>query len=94
MSDFDQNRQSSDASGGPVWSLAALSFALLLCSVLAAKLIGDKVDSELSQVTAAFASSGQFRKSASRAVDPVVTGSIPRKDLSGGAAAARGPAAR
>jgi hypothetical protein len=94
MSDFNQNRHSPGASVGPVWSLAALSIALLLCSVLATKLIGDKVDLELTQVADALASSGAVRKSASRAIDPVTTGSIPRKDLSGGSVAVRGQAAR
>jgi len=94
MSDYDHNRHPSAASGGPVWSLAALSIALLLCSVLAAKLVGDMVDSELSQVAAAFASAGPARRGVARTVDPVVTGSIHRKDPSGAQAMARGQAGR
>jgi hypothetical protein len=82
MSDFDQNRQSPGASNRMVWGLAALSVGLFFCSVLAAKLVGDMVDSGLSEVTAALQAS-PARKSAWGAIDSAATGSIPAAKASG-----------
>jgi hypothetical protein len=93
MSDFDQNRQSPNASSRMVWSLAALSVGVFFCSVLAAKLVGDMVDSGLSEVTAAF-QAAPARKIAWGAVDPAVTGSIRTKDASGHMVTASSDAAK
>lgn len=90
MSDFHQKRQSSGQLGGSVWSLAAVSVALFLCSVLAAKLVGDMVETSLSRVSAAFAQVAPLRKDAWGPIDSVVTGSIQRN----AASAARSHAAR
>ncbi len=45
MIDFDENRTKHRANGsGPVWSLAAFSVAVFLCSVLGAKLLSKLVE--------------------------------------------------
>lgn len=45
MSDFDDNRiQTHNNASGTVWSLAAFSAAVFLCSVLGAKLLSTMVD--------------------------------------------------
>lgn len=43
MSDFDQDRMPPSNLSGPVWSLAAFSAAVFLCSVLGAKLLSQMV---------------------------------------------------
>jgi hypothetical protein len=93
MSDFDQNRQSPQASSHMVWSLAALSVGLFFCSLLAAKLVGDMVDSGLSEVTATLQATPSG-KIAWGAVDPAATGSIRAKDVSGHMVTASNDAAK
>lgn len=44
MSEFDQDRMPPRNLSGPVWSLAAFSAAVFLCSVLGAKLLSKMVD--------------------------------------------------
>jgi hypothetical protein len=93
MSDFDQNRQSPGASSRMVWGLAALSVGLFFCSVLAAKLVGDMVDSGLRDVTAAL-QAAPARRIAWGAIDPAATGSIPADKAAGRVVTASGDAAK
>lgn len=93
MSDFDQNRHSPHASSRMVWSLAALSVGLFFCSVLAAKLVGDMVDSGLTQVAAAL-QAAPARKTAWGAIDPAATGSIRADKVPGRVVTASSAAAR
>jgi hypothetical protein len=44
MSDFDEDRTPRMSQSGPVWSLAAFSAAVFLCSVLGAKLLSKMVE--------------------------------------------------
>jgi hypothetical protein len=44
MSEFDQDRMPPRNLSGPVWSLAAFSAAVFLCSVLGAKLLSKMVE--------------------------------------------------
>ncbi|WP_457797035.1 hypothetical protein [Methylocystis sp. S23] len=44
MSDFDHDRVPRMTASGPVWSLAAFSAAVFLCSVLGAKLLSKMVE--------------------------------------------------
>jgi hypothetical protein len=46
MSDSEPNRSRNPSQTGPVWSLAAFSAAVFLCSVLGAKLLSRFVDSD------------------------------------------------
>lgn len=89
MSDSDQNRHAPGQLGSAVWSLAALSVAVFLCSVLAAKLIGDMVESGMTEIAAAVSAAAPARKGSWGVIDPVATGSIHPNGGSGGVAKAR-----
>lgn len=94
MSNSDQNSHAQGQFGRAVWSLAALSVALFLCSVLAAKLIGDMVESGMAQFAAAVSVTTPVRKAAWGAVDPVATGSIQPKAAPSRLVATRAQAAK
>jgi hypothetical protein len=79
MSDFDQNRQPLRPSSATVWGLAALSAALFFCSVLAAKLLGDMVETGLTQVGASLSAAKPARPAPKRdwgVIDPTATSAI------------------
>jgi hypothetical protein len=93
MSDFDQNRHPLRPSSATIWGLAALSAALFFCSVLAAKLLGDMVESGLTRLAAGMSVPGD-QKMARSAIDPTATGSIRVSRPAPSAVTAAGKASR
>ena len=81
MYDSDQNGLQPRPSSATVWGLAALSVALFFCSVLAAKVIAQMIDSELTRVVAAIfeAAPAPSAKIAWGAINHAATGAIAQR---------------